>query len=62
MEFISTNRYVPPRAQVRAVAQPFQMAPARVSISVLLLNESLQGLGQQPRNRGLPPYCDQLYF
>ena len=60
MEFISPDRYLATSAQICTTAQPLQMAPASVSVCVLVLNESLKRLRQQPRNGCLPPYGKQL--
>jgi hypothetical protein len=45
MEFISPDRTVAGSTQIRSAVQPFQVSPARVNVSILLLNEFLEGLG-----------------
>jgi hypothetical protein len=60
MEFISVDGYMASSTQIRASFQPFQMAAAGVTVGILLLDKSLKGMGQQPRDRSLSLHSDQL--
>jgi hypothetical protein len=60
MELISTGGYLASSTQVYAMFQTFEVASAGVSVRVLVLDESLKGLGQKPRHGSLSLYSDQL--
>jgi len=60
MKLISLTQDLATSTQVDALFKPLQMALSRVSTGVFLLNQHFKRLGQQPRDRSLALYCEQL--